>query len=551
MLLASMWMPDAATMRLILPELMLVATVVVLLIAPLLVGRHSRLTGGLALVGAVVAALAAVSSFKLVGDGSTALFAVGGDAAGGSAMLVADKLGMFFRVLLMVFLVGIVLMWFWFDAQRERHAPEFFTLLVASALGMALMASTVNLLLMVIAIELASMPSYALAGFDRFRKKASEASLKYAIFGAVTSGFMIYGVSLLYGLFGTLHIPTLIGRIAAASAGTQSSAVLAVALLAVFAGIAFKISAVPFHFWCPDVFEGASLPVATWLSVASKAAGLVLVLRLIAMFVTVPHAPLSATLLPIISYGVGFFAILTCTVANLAAYRQRNVRRMLAYSSIAHAGYMLTAGAVVLQGGSLAAAMGAVITYLVVYMFMNFGAFLAVGLVGADTGSENLDVFTGLGWRDPATAASLTLCLVSLIGLPPMGGFIAKWWLIWALGGAAHAAGTGLSAWLWIIVTVVVINTAISLYYYARVIREMYLRGAKVTGDTLRAPLFGKLALHVCALVLLATGTVLVGSLRRSTASVVRADRAVVTPVVRVVEAAAGSGAALPPVREP
>ncbi len=516
-LLASLWMPDAATMRLILPELMLVATLVVLLVAPLLVGRSARLTGLLALIGAAVAAISALATFKLTPE-AIALFTVD---TPDTAMLVADKLGLYFRVFLMVFLLGVTAMWFWFDAQRTRHAPEFFTLLVASALGMALMVSTVNLLLMVIAIELASMPSYALAGFDRHRKLSAEASLKYVIFGAVTSGLMIYGVSLLYGLYGTLHIPSLVTAVAQAGAGAALSPLLVVALLAVFAGIAFKISAVPFHFWCPDVFEGAPLPVTTWLSVASKAAGLVLLLRLVGAFTASQSAGMER-LLPVLSYGIGFFAMLTCTFANVAAYRQRNVRRMLAYSSIAHAGYMLAAGAMVLQDPRLSAAvMGAVITYLLMYMFMNFGAFVTLGLVAADTGSEDLEAFTGLGWRDPATAASLTLCLVSLVGLPPMGGFIAKWWLIWSLGDAAQAAGGPLSTWLWIIVLVIALNTAISLYYYARVIRQMYLRGTKVTGATLRAPLSGKLALHVCALVLLAAGTVMVGSLKNMTDGVV------------------------------
>ena len=322
LLLASMWMPNLETLRLILPELLLVATLAVLMLAPIAVGRSARLIGWLALLGCAVAAVAAIMTFDLAGSGvplfgvtaTTAETAVppgagtavppGGaemavppSASPGSTadtavahtkashpMLVADRLGMFFRLFLMVFLVGIIGMWFWFDAGRERFAPEFFTLLIASAIGMALMASTVNLLLMVICIELASMPSYALAGFNRTRRQSAEASVKYVIFGAVTSGFMIYGVSLLYGLFGTFHIPTLVQQIADGGNAIYPAPLLAVALLAVFAGIAFKISAVPFHFWCPDVFEGAPLPVTTWLSVASKAAGLVLVLRLVGMF---------------------------------------------------------------------------------------------------------------------------------------------------------------------------------------------------------------------------------------------------------------------------
>jgi NADH-quinone oxidoreductase subunit N len=194
---------------------------------------------------------------------------------------------------------------------------------------------------------------------------------------------------------------------------------------------------------------------------------------------------------------------------------------------------MLCAGAVVLQNNEIsAAAIGAVITYLLIYMFMNFGAFTTVGLVGADTGSEELDSFTGLGWRDAGTSASLTVCLVSLVGIPPMGGFVVKWWLLWALGGAANAADTGLSALLWILVIAVVLNTAISLYYYTRVIREMYLRGTETEGVALRAPAFGKVALHVCAVVILLTGTLLIGSLKRGTEAVVQGAIAAQPPAV-------------------
>lgn len=520
-LLAQMWMPDGETMGFVLPELLLVATLVVLLIAPLLIGRNTRITGLIALAGCVVAAIAAGYTLGSVADGPRELFGVQsvGMSAAGPGMLAADRLGMFFRMFLMVFLVAIIGMWFMLDAARERHAPEFFTLLVASALGMALMASTVNLVLMLIAIELASMPSFALAGFDRHRRIASEAAVKYVVFGAATSGFMVYGVSILFGMFGTLHIPTLVERIAAADV---SGPLLAVALLAVFAGIGFKISAVPFHFWCPDVFEGASLPIATWLSVASKAAGLMLLLRLIYLFAGPTGGtgvlPVSSAyaqgVLPYICYGIGFFGILTCTIANLAAYRQNNVRRLLAYSSIAHAGYMLCAGAIVFRADESAVApISAVIAYLMIYMFMNLGAFMTLGLLASDCGNEEIDSFTGLGYRDWPTAASFTICLVSLIGLPPLGGFIVKWWLIYALGAAAQTESAPL---LWILVFGIVINTAISLFYYARILRQMYLRGMETVGGRLRAPVLGKGLVHVCALVLLLTGIILIPALKRT-----------------------------------
>jgi NADH-quinone oxidoreductase subunit N len=308
---------------------------------------------------------------------------------------------------------------------------------------------------------------------------------------------------------GTLHIPTLIERLAAAE---SISPAVGLALLAVFAGIGFKISAVPFHYWCPDVFQGASLPVATWLSVPSKAAGLILLLRIVYLFAGAEAAGTAAyadTLLPMISYGIGFFAILTCTFANLAAYRQTNIRRMLAYSSIAHAGYMLMAGAIVVQVDGYASAMSAVVAYVFIYLFMNLGAFMTVGLVAADTGSEEMPAFTGLVWRDPIVAIGMLCCLISLVGLPPFGGFFVKWWLLTAL---SHAAQQLDNAFLWVLVVVAALNTAISLYYYARVVWQMFF--VRAEGGPLAGPAGGKAVVATCAVVLLITGTVAISPIK-------------------------------------
>lgn len=516
LLLAAFYVPDRLTLQLVGPELVLVATIALLLLVPLLIGKAPRVMGVLTLLGAVIAGLLAWQSLGVLGGTGQELFGIDLPdlRTATPGMLVADPLVQVFRVLLMAFLVGIVLMWFSFEAERENDAPEFFTLLVSSAIGMTVMVASVNLLIMAIAIELASMPSYALAAFDRRRRLSAEAGLKYVVFGAVTSGFMIYGISLLFGLFGTLHVPTLAMRIAAAEPTGATFALLCFGLLSIFAGIGFKIAAVPLHYWCPDVFEGAPLTVTTWLSVASKAAGIVLLLRLVAIF-SAPEAPLYArTVIPVISGFIALIAILTCTAANLMAYRQTNVRRLLAYSSIAHAGYMLCAAAVVAPLGQ-AAALGAVFAYLLIYLFMNLGAFAAIGVVAADADAEDLSAFRQLGWRDPMTAAALTVCLVSLVGLPPLGGFIVKFWLIYALGGTAMAVSGWSQLLLWSLVVVIAVNTAISLFYYARVIAAMYLdppreaRPARVAG-----PVGGKLIVLGCAVVLLLTGTVLAPQLK-------------------------------------
>lgn len=549
-LLAEFWTPGVATWQFLLPELLLVGTIAGILVATVMAGRDARVTGLIALLGCAGAALAAWHSLGLLAGGPVELGGVPDDAGGfGPGMLAIDRFGLCFRLFVLVFLVAIIGLWFLFDAARERHAAEFFVLLIASAIGMSLMSSAVNLLTMVIAIEIASMPSFALAAFDRFRRSAAEAGVKYVLFGATTSGFMIYGISLLYGLFGTLHIPTLVDRLATAAQWGLPSAelwLIAFALLTLLAGVGFKISAVPFHFWCPDVFEGASLPVATWLSVASKAAGLVLLLRLVGMFVVPQRGEYEITILPLVSYGVGLLAMATCTIANLAAYQQTNVRRLLAYSSIAHAGYMLCAGAILFRGEAPAsAALSALAAYLAIYLFMNLGAFTTLGLVAADTGREDLDAFTGLGWRDPTVAASMTVCLISLVGLPPLGGFIVKFWLLCALGDAASSAETGVlvaaqSTLLWLLVGVVVINTAISLFYYARIIRQMFLRGIETRDGALRAPALGKLAVHVCALVLLLTGTLLIPALKRTADAAATGAYTAAAPIApaRVVQSA-------------
>ncbi|MFO0838595.1 MAG: NADH-quinone oxidoreductase subunit N [Phycisphaerae bacterium] len=547
LILASIWLPDAAILRFVAPEIALIAAIALLLIAPLLLGRGARTASGIAVAGALAALLLGWATLGAVDGRPTELFAAPINAAGdpGAGVLVSDSLSAFFRIFIAVGLLAIIAVWGFTDAADERHPVEFFVLLLSSAVGMMLMSGVVNLLLMVIAIELASLPSYALAAFDRRRRDGAEAGLKYVMFGAVCSGFSLYGISLLFGLFGTLHVPTLVDRIIDASLSPATGVLVVVALVALFAGIGFKISAVPFHSWCPDVFQGASLPIATWLSFSSKGAGVVLLLRLVR--ITAERCAGDEFLLGAISYGVAAFAIITCTFANLAAFGQSNVRRLLAYSSIAHAGYMLAAGAIVLgagRGGD--AALSAVVQYLAVYLLMNLGAFVCLGLVAADSESEELSAFTGLGWRDGGAALSMTVCLVSLIGLPPLGGFIAKWWLIYGLGQAATGApmhGGASATVLWVLIFAIVVNTAISLFYYARVIRQMYLRGDDTQAGALRAPIAGRLMLHVCALLIVLGGTFLVPEMKHRADAVVRGLTATAD-----VRSAAGERAA--PVRD-
>lgn len=486
------WSPKGAEFFVFSPELAWIGTLCLIMLAPLAIGRDPRVTAGLATVGIAVTGFFTLRVMGYVhAEGPQAGFSP--NLAGG--MLIADNLSLFFKLILLVFLVGITILWMSVSASKEDDAPEFFVLLVGSALGMGLMVSTHNLLMMVVAIEFASLPSYAIVGFNKQRRIAAEASLKYMIFGAVSAAIMLYGISLIYGFFGTLdvtQIATQAGPVLAE--GGANRLLVGLGMFCVFVGIAFKISAVPFHFWCPDAFQGAKTEVTAWLSVASKAAGLLLLMRLVHAFTTNAGAEVLGGLAIVLA----IVATLTCTVGNLAAYGQSSVKRMLAYSSIAHAGYMMAACAIVVEAGSVESfsAIGAVLAYVVVYLLMNLGAFGVVALLESKNGGyDSITAFSGLIRRAPVLAIPMLFCLVSLVGIPPFAGFMTKWYLLNALG----EAGQGL---YWALMVVIVVNTLISLWYYMRVVVQMFLRDDGQS--TAEVPMSGALLVNVCGVLLIA-----------------------------------------------
>lgn len=456
------YVPDWTQLRPFVAELWLIGTIVAVLLTPFFVKKPNSACGLVALAG-LLAAWAGV-------------FVVGTDGTGEHfrGLLVSDSVAVFWKGLLLLFVIGIVLMWFSTTATRmhEGDGPEFFTLLLGATLGMSLMASTSNLLMLVIAVELASLPSYVLAGFRKTHRVGAEASLKYVLFGAATSSIMIYGLSMLYGLYGTLQIDGP-GGLAALIAADGGSALLWVGLFALIVGLGFKISAVPFHFWCPDVFEGASIEVSAFLSVASKGAGLVLLMRVM-MSLASAQAFASTTTLTSLAVVLGILGAITATVGNTAAFVQHNIKRLLAYSSIAHAGYMLCIVSLLVRGTNAqtdfdlaSSAVQVVLFYLAVYLFMNLGAFTVAGLIERETGSEQIADYAGMSRRSPLMAFCLSACLFSLVGLPPFAGFVAKVNLFWAL--------MQNGSWWWWLVGVIGVNTVLSLYYYVRVIKVMYL----------------------------------------------------------------------------
>jgi NADH-quinone oxidoreductase subunit N len=445
-----------------------VATMVAVLLAPFFAKRRNTATFLVSVAGLAVALVA------LLWTAAPAPRAGGGLPLRG--ILLSDSFAVLWKAMLLVFTIGTLFLWRAAASQDtpEGDAPEFFVQILGATLGMCLMASTTNLLMIFMAVELASLPSYVLAGFRKTHRLGAEASLKYVLFGAASSAVMVYGLTFLYGLYGTLDVGEIARQVAAG--GLRSPALLTVSLFGLIVGIGFKAAVVPFHFWCPDVFEGAGVEVSAFLSVASKGAALALLVRLVMTFADAMgyrHVqPLTA-----LALALGVIGAVTATAGNTAAFVQQNLKRLLAWSSIAHAGYMLCAISLLIDrnakqtdAAGLNAPAQVLLFYLAVYLFMNLGAFAVVGLVGRATGREDLDAFRGLARRHPVLAHSMFACLVSLIGLPPFAGFVAKLNLIAALmdnGGA----------WWWL-VGVVAVNSIVSAFYYFRVIRAMYLEPA-------------------------------------------------------------------------
>jgi NADH-quinone oxidoreductase subunit N len=500
------------------PELIICVTIVLMLLA-----RMIRITEWIdpfvvALLGVVAAFYYAIPTGGIAAIGGAArqeLF---------SGMLVYDSMTVFFRLFLLAFAFLFILLVRMTGLADRQDGQDFYTLLLGSTLGMCLMASANHLMTVFLAVEMASVPSYVMAGILKGRRRASEASLKYAVYGAGAAGVMLYGISLLAGLTGSAHLPSIAAKLAAmdipnmisTGSGGGTLMVLVLAGLMIMVGLAFKLSAVPFHFWCPDVFEGASAEVDAFLSVASKAAAMALLLRVAIGIGTAPAIapaamPTAAYANAIPTHTVAFqqpadgaavsaavkpgapavpanlaplapvrrfmvllltiVAAVTCTFGNLVAYGQTNIKRMLAYSTIAHAGYMIMAVAAAVQlAGTNAVgareAVAALLFYLSAYVFMNLGAFSIVAFLRNAIGSEDISDYSGLIRSAPFTAVAFTAILVSLVGIPPMVGFMGKFAIFQSL---VVAGGSAMIALL----VIAGINTAVSLVYYLRVAKTI------------------------------------------------------------------------------
>lgn len=495
------------------PELCLSATVVLVLLCRMLPLLRLLDAGIIALGGVGFALWYAWCDLRGL-PGSPWLLAggVGGELLVArqelfTGLLVFDGLTAYIRFLLMGFLVLYIVFTKVSGIPDREDGADFYTLVLGATLGMCLMASANHLLMLFMAVEMASVPSYALAGLLKGRRASSEAAIKYAVYGAGAAGVMLYGVSLLAGALGTCHLPSMAMQLAGvADKGTADSSVMVLALggLMLAVGLAFKLSAVPFHFWCPDVFEGAAAEVGAFLSVASKAAAVALLLRVaFGLGMPVPMATAVATIgtaataagdtagITVVNEHslaalantrhfivalIGLMAALTCTLGNLAAYGQTNMKRLLAYSTIAHAGYLMmgVAAAVAMAGVTAAGsrdAVSGVAFYLGTYVFMNLGAFAIVALLRNTLRSEEIASYAGLVYTSPGIVVAAAVVLVSLIGLPPFAGFIAKFLIFSSL---VQAISAGAERPLMLVLLVVGgLNTVVSLFYYVRILKVM------------------------------------------------------------------------------
>ena len=398
-----------------------------------------------------------------------------------SGSIIFDQLFLFMIVFLCALFFGIFVLAGSLWQKGAWEWPIYWCLLLGSLIGMILLAATRHLIFFAIAFELSSLPSYVLVGFRKFNPKAAEGSAKYAIFGAVCSAVMIYGISLLYGLTGSFDLQTVAMRLV----GHGIQAIEIMALVFILVGLGFKISLVPMHFWSPDALEAAGADIAAWLSIGSKSAAIVALARWMQMMALSTGDDFSRKMVLALSA----VAVLTMTVANLSACWQTSAKRLLAYSSIAHAGY-IACGAAILPGTE---GLAAIVVYIVVYLFMNLGAFAAIGVIEQQSGSDQIQNFAGLGRKNPVLAACVMFFLFSLVGLPPLAGFAAKWILISALW-RNH---------LEFLVAAVLVNTLLSMFYYMRMARAMYFEPSELPAFDTSRPISGLLAVSAGGLLII------------------------------------------------
>ncbi|MDI6402093.1 NADH-quinone oxidoreductase subunit N [Balneolaceae bacterium ANBcel3] len=436
---------------LFLPEITLTLTLVAAVLADLVLKERNRMVAWVVFAGLLVTGVFVLRQCGL----NESIF---------SDMIAVDPFSVFFKGLLTI--AGLFIVLFSVVSkeleQNGRRIGEYYMLLTGVLLGMFLMAGATNVLMMYLAFELTSISSYVLSGFTKNLRKSAEASMKYIIYGSVSSGFLLYGLTLLIGITGSTDI---YGIRDALQSSVGHDAVLYLSVMMILVGFSYKITVLPFHFWAPDVYEGAPTPITTFLATASKIAGFALLMRFFRIsFVDGGITDFAGYegIIAVIPWNiiVAILATLTMVGANLMALWQDNIKRLLAYSSISHAGFILM-GLVLLNDEGMAAMM----VYLAIYLVMNMGAFFIAMIISDRLHTERISDYQGLGRSSPFLGVSMAIFLVALAGFPPTAGFIAK---IFIFGAVIHAG------WIWLVV-VAGFSTVISLFYYIRVVKNMFL----------------------------------------------------------------------------
>jgi NADH-quinone oxidoreductase subunit N len=423
-------------LRLLLPETVLCGLALFVLLADMLVpAKRSRWLYHLAWLSA--AAVLVMTALTLSGAGA---------AQGTGTLWSVDPFSQFLKMCVVLTTALCLLLGLDYAALPERHAGSFSALVLFACAGLMFLLSATDLLLVFVALELVSLSSFVLAGFERMNPKSNEGAMKYFLFGAFSSAIMVYGISLYYGATGGTHL---------AAPASGLTPLLLLSLVLILLGFAFKASLAPMHFWVPDAYEGAPTPVTTFLSIAPKIATLGVLVRVFGVLFPAPSWGLSALL--------SLMAVLTMTIGNFTAIFQDDVKRLLAYSSIAQAGYILIG----LAAGNALGQQG-VLLYAFTYVAMNLGVFAVTQAVGQNAGHYGLSAFDGLYKRSFGLALAMAFCLLSLGGIPPFAGFMGKLYIF----SAAVQSGR-----MWLAVAGV-LNSVVSVYYYFRIAQRMFLRDA-------------------------------------------------------------------------
>ena len=467
-------------LRLLAPELSLLGFALAVILLDLFI-KQKKVLVAVSIAGVIISA-----GFTVVvwGAPSVAIF---------YRMLAVDNFALFFKLLFLAAAGLIILASQDYVSKFERFQGEYYALVLVSAVGMMLLAAAADLITIYVALELSSISLYVLASFLK-DQKSTEAGLKYLLLGAVASAVLLYGMALVFGFTGVTCLMCIADFVQGMpGAGLLNNPALLLGIILLAAGFGFKIACFPFQMWVPDVYEGAPTPITAYLSVASKAAGFAVILRVFFVGLGSPDW-LS------LNWGM-LFAILsaiTMTVGNIVAIVQTNIKRMLGYSSIAQAGYLMVGLATVgMAAGNDALGQSGLLFFLMSYAVTNLGAFIAVIAISNKIDSDVIDDYTGMGKRAPLMALALSLCLISLIGLPPTAGLIAK---IYIFSGAVQH---GL---LWLVI-VAVINSCVSAFYYLRVVKVMWL-GAPASEEKVPSSWALRTALLLCCLFVLLLGVV-------------------------------------------